>query len=145
MKDLTTLARVQEAERLIHNAIADIPLACSGPEAAAAVQALGLKMAEACMTPEAIAGNLIAQAEAYLKTPQAKAEAPTSDDLIARAHKIIGGAVEGLYGVGLNAAGVRELLLGYVIAWMSRADPRASAEMLYRHADALAGKSASTH
>lgn len=145
MTDAEMLARIHEAERLLHEAVADVPLTCSAQETAAALQGLALKVAETCMTPPQIAHILIAQAEGYLKTARPPEGHGPTDDVIAGAHRVIGDAVEGLHSLGLPAPAVREVLLGYLIAWMGRADPRGSAEMLYRHADAMAGRVSTKH
>lgn len=147
MKDLNTLARVQEAERLIHDAIADVPLACSGPEAAAAVQGLGLKMAEACMEPRLIAQNLLTQAEGYLQACAAAAPLPADpDDWTETAHAILSTAADGLKAAGIPASAAAALMLGYASAWASKgANPTTAAENLYRQADAIIGRTRSHH
>ncbi|WP_295706080.1 hypothetical protein [uncultured Brevundimonas sp.] len=151
MKDVHALARVQEAERIIHEAIADVPLTCSGPEAAAAVQGLGLKLAEACMSPQAIAHNLINQAEAYLvaaghaSAPPLAPEPLDEATITSTAHRILTEAADKLKAAGIPPVDGSALMLGYAAAWTGKTDPAGAAEALYRYGDALIGKHAAKH
>lgn len=151
MKDLQALARVQEAERIIHDAIADVPLTCSGPEAAAAVQGLGLKLAEACMSPQAIAHNLINQAEAYLAAADQVSAPPLAPDpldeatVTSTAHRVLTEAADKMKAAGIPPMIGSALMLGYAAAWTGKMNPTGAAESLYRHGDALIGKHTAKH
>lgn len=142
MKDLQSLARVQEAERIIHDAIADVPLTCSGPEAAAAVQGLGLKMAEACLPPKAIAANLIAQAGAYLRaTPDAQDEKTKTS----RAFAILEQSIDAMIAMGFDKGEAGQMMLTYVAGWLANADRAFAAETMYRLGDQMTGPKPPTH
>lgn len=145
MKDVHTLARVAEAERILQQAIADAPLTCSAQETAAAMQGLGLRLAEACMPAKAIARNLIDQAEAYLRaagqiTEPANDPDEITDGTTQAAHRILTEAAKAMVAAGIPATTGRHLMLGYAAAWVSRDDTHSAAESLYRHADALIGR-----
>lgn len=143
MTDLNALARVEEAQRLIHDAIADVPLTCSGPEAAAAVQGLGLKMAEACMSPRAIAQNLMAQAEAYLRAAP-KTEA-TEQKQTSQAFAILEQAINGMIALGIDKGFAGQMMLTYVVGWLANADRTFAAETLYRLADTMSAPEPKKH
>lgn len=136
MADLKALARVQEAERLFHDAIADVPLTCSGAEAAAAVQGLGLRMAEACMTPEAIGRNLLAQAEAYLRAAPTVAQSEKAQTTAA--HAILTTAIDSMIALGIEKGHAGQMMLTYVVAWLAKSDRPFAVETLYQLADSMA-------
>lgn len=143
----TALARIQEAERLISHAIEDVPLTCTAQEAAAAVQGLGLRMAERCVPPSEIAATLLAQAEGYLKAVD---EAPGAtldpDEWTEAAHTILTTAGKALMAAGIPSAGAAALMLGYATAWWANgANPATAAENLYRQADAIIGRTQARH
>ena len=104
------------------------------------------------MTPQAIAHNLINQAEAYLAAagavvvPPLAAEPLSEETVTTDAHRILSEAAGQLRAVGLAPEIASELMLGYSAAWASKIGTGASAaERLYRHADALIGKGAVKH
>lgn len=142
----TSLARVLEAQRIIGDAIADVPLTCSAPEAAAALQSLGCKMAERCMSPIAIARNLLRQAEAYIAAaPRHEPETISERAVVDRGHAAITACVGHLEAAGIPVPAIQEMLLGFTLAWIGRSGAAESAALLYRHADALAGKVETAH
>lgn len=150
MTDLQSLARIEQAEQILWQAIADVPLTCSAQETAAAVQGLGLRMAEGCLTPRAIAHNLINQAEAYLKAAGESFDASPSGTtaetltMTEAAHHILTGAAKAMMAHGIPSADARQLMLGYAAAWAGKDDPDAAMN-LYRYADAIISKGQSKH
>jgi len=149
MTDEAAFNRVKEAERVILQAIEDVPLTCDAREASAAIQSVGLRLAERSMAPADIARTLLAQAEAYMRAAGAVSPPPLTrtdaEGVTEGAHRVLTTAVASLRQFDLAEETIRELMLGYVLAWIGRADAHSSAALLYRHADALAGKAASTH
>ena len=144
MKDLESLARVAQAEKIIYQAIADVPLAYTPLEVAAAIQGLGLRLAEACLPPRAIARNLIDQAEGYLKyagdIQPANDVGPRIDDMTEKAHRILTSAAKAMETAGIPLTEGRHLMLGFAAAWMAKGDTQTAAENLYRTADTLIGR-----
>ena len=138
MQDQTSQNRIQEAERLIHEAIADVPLACSTPEAAAAVQALGLKLAETCMEPRAIAQTLLAQANGYI-------QAATDEQPQATAFAMLETVIDGMIAIGIEKGLAGKYMLTYIGLWLANADPAFAAETLYQMADSIVAKTAKAH
>lgn len=130
------LGRTQEAERLLMEAIQDVPLTATGPEVAAAVQAIGLKLAEQCMEPRLIAHVLIGQAEAYLKAAGQPVPEPMTPTV--RAHGLLTGAIDGMVQTGLTQGEAGEMMLTFVASWLAKEDRGVAAAAFYRLADAMA-------
>lgn len=145
MNDEQSLARVQETERLLMQAIQDVPLTATGPEVAAAVQSIGLKLAEGCMGPRDIARVLLNQAEGYMKaageiTEAAIADEAPSGEMTEKAHRILTQAGRDMQAEGIPLSVGSHLMLGYSAAWVCRGDARSAAESLYRTADSMIGR-----
>ena len=144
MADLNALARIQEAERLITAAIADVPLTCSAQDTAAAIQAIALKIAETCITPAGIARVLMTQAEGYLRTVKPEADGPLSGHHM-KAHAILEQAVRSMMAVGLEKGEAGEAMFHYVATWMASQSRRGAAAAFYGMADTLAAPEATSH
>lgn len=145
MTDQAALSRMQEAERVLLQAIEDVPLTCDAREASAAIQSIGLRMAERVMPPAAIARCLMAQAEGYLRKHPADEGAFAAQANPAKAHAILNQAVSAMIGAGLDKGEAGEAMLTFVAAWLSSADPRQGAETFYRLADAMAARTPTQH
>jgi len=144
MIDTASLNRMKEAERVLLQAIEDVPLTCDAREASAAIQSIGLRMAERCMSPPDIARGLMTQAEGYLKADAAGRGEP--ETCTEAAHKAFTAAAQLLAQQGIPQPEIREMMLAFAVTWMTNAEgPRQSASVLYRHADALAGRSDTRH
>lgn len=109
-----------------------------------ALLVIAVSAAEQAAPPAQIARTFTSLAERYLM--RAKIEATGQTETVTdTAHAALSSAVSMMKQNGIDDAYIRELMLGFVMAWISRSDPAASAALLYRHADALAGRVASTH
>lgn len=143
MTDAAHLARLQEIERVLTEAVADVPLTATGPETAAALQSLALKLAERCMAPATIARALLAQAEGYLRL--AGSEGTPEITQTGAAHAILSQAIKSMTGVGMTKPEAGEAMLTFVAAWLASADRRHAASTLYQLADAIAAPSPTAH
>lgn len=135
--------RVEQVVQTLQSAIQDIPLDANAVEVAMALQQLALRAGENVAEPRDLARGLIGQAERLM----AKARPPErqAQTVIQVAQEALGVLVELLRNHGASDAAIRELILGYVLTWIGRSEPVGAAELLYRHADALAGRAARAH
>lgn len=143
MTDQST-TRVLEAARQLEHAIADVPLAASGAEVCDALQMIALAAAEQVAAPRDIARTLMSHAERYLQRAQTEAGGSPAS-VTETAHGALESVVKLLRQKGLDDSTIREMMLGFVMAWVAKSEPEAGAALLYRHADALAGRMATAH
>lgn len=149
---MTNANPIAETERVLIAALSEASLDCSGPELAGALQGLALRVAERCITPRTIAQILLRQAEAYLSAagdyvaPPVEPESLEPATLTDFGHRALTEAVGIMRGCGASDFDIREMLLGFVLAWFKKAgDGQSAAAVLYRNADALIGSPGMTH
>lgn len=137
--DIST-AKVAAVARSIQRALNAVELEATGAELADALQLIAAQAAEKVAGPERIARTFLALAERYFERAQAgegHSERPSTET----AHGVLTVAAQAMRNAGLADAEIQQLMLGFTLAWLGRSNPAASAEILYRHADALAGRS----
>ena len=135
-------ARVLEIAQELQLAMQDVPLAATGAEIADALQVIALAAAEKVADRRHIARSLMTLAERYLAADREERGEPETST--GAAHRAFTAAVSILAQQGIDLGAIREMMLGYAATWIGNTDGPKGAEIIYRHADTIAGRSMET-
>ncbi|KQY66790.1 MULTISPECIES: hypothetical protein [unclassified Brevundimonas] len=138
MTDFDATAQVVDLAKDIQTVIAASDLEGEAAVICDALQLVAVQAAERAFSNEQIGRNLLLLAERYLSAPGPGADAPKSE--VETAHEVLCGTTLFLERLGISRPKVREFMLGFVVSWIGMAEGPQGAGVIYRHADALAGR-----